>query len=291
MRVPPPPRRSRSRKVLFYVRKVKRICFYRFSKKKSNERKLKSTKTWSKYLKHKFVNVRTPLTSVRIEDMVNLPSATQVRSAKSKPLLITTFYDGCENRPDVTMLQRTRLSRLHLSKRKFRLSHFDNLETYLNNDNKLKQKMNHECANSVRIIKNIYMKNADVKVVYHGKNIIQRKNLLFQHSTDLQKKTLNNTIQVTNPNSPEFVDFGNDISVRLHDYSVIDKENIISRKLFDKGKGKRNKYLYNINGKKEHINNPEIKKLFIKSPALHITYSPKVVNTQTSEIVVISHFR
>lgn len=220
MRAPPPLRNSRAKHLS--------ICFLRLQNLWSC-RKIK--RRWHLHKLHRakgnidFATANLTL-DTRVEDMINIPTAFEPISAREKPLMIASFPSGCSDSPNVRILQKAKLSRLFLSKRKYRLRHYDNNVVWdqykknsimENKDQPFTTEKSHNCAETVNSIKKFASKDADVKVIFHGKNIIKQQNVLYRRNNENK--------------GPEFIEFGPALSIRLNDYeSLKDKKRNVTNK-------------------------------------------------------------
>lgn len=132
---------------------------------------------------------------------MNIPTALQPRKSRKKPLLIAAFPKGCSRSPRVRVLQRNRLSKLMISKRKYKLK---SLEVHDTSKVNIQMVETHRCANKVGSIKKMTSKNADVKVIYHETNVIKCSNLRLSSAIDSR--------------SPEIFEFAPNKSIRIKDY-------------------------------------------------------------------------
>lgn len=194
MRAPPPPRRSKSRLAAYCVVRLRQLLScYRLRKR------------WHLHKLHKIHRrgdvAVSPISGIRAEDMMNLPSSLHLKENRKKPLLIAQFPKGCSKSPRVRVLQRNRLSKLMISKRKYKLKSFDvDAARRL----RVREDGTHPCANTVGSIKKMASKNADVRVIYHEANVIKCSNILYPSRADLQ--------------SPELFEFAPNRSIRIKDY-------------------------------------------------------------------------
>lgn len=193
MRAPPPPRRSKSRFLAHCVVQLRQlISCYRLRKR------------WHLHKLHKIHRTGgaavSPISGIHAEDMMNMPTALQPRNSRKKPLLIAEFPKGCSRSPRVRVLQRNRLSKLMISKRKYKLKSFD-----VDGARKLtvQEAVTHQCANTVGSIKKMTSRNADVRVIYHETNVIKCSKLDFS---------------TINSQSPELFEFAPNRSIRIKDY-------------------------------------------------------------------------
>ena len=166
--------------------------------------------------------VATPTSGVRIEDMFNVPTALLPKSSRCKPLLLVSFPQGCDRSPVLKYLKKTSFARRVITRKKFRLKHFNlgvigrrlrnrHLEkravventscvtgiTKENSNDNMKAGALHttfgepdmrqpldtyrqdklECVKTVRILKNHIAGDADIRVIFHDRNVIKMTNL------------------------------------------------------------------------------------------------------------------
>lgn len=195
MRAPPPPRRSRSRFVVLCVVRLRQLISGHKLKKRWHLHKL------HKFQRHDLVCV-SPGSGIRAEDMMNIPSSLRPRNARHRPLLIAAFPKGCSRSPRVRILQRNRLSKLMISKRKYKLKRFD-FKNLSNTDDR-KNTVTHRCAQTVGSIKKVTAGNADVRVIFHETNVIKCSNIGVGSEGGLH--------------SPELFEFAPNQSIRIRDY-------------------------------------------------------------------------
>ncbi|CCD27312.1 Osw1p NDAI_0K01210 [Naumovozyma dairenensis CBS 421] len=204
MRAPPPPRRSKWSFIINIKLKLKRFYTCHKLRKRWDIHQIKRTQY------RKFMN-DSPISAVRVEDMLNLPSGLIPRSIRKKPLVIASFPRGCKNPPRINVLQRNEKSRIFLSRRKYKLK---NLDTHMNDKMFESLRGNNEpysCAQTVRSIKKMTRSHADVKTIFHHKNIIKCTSLF---TDDLQ--------------TPQIMKFDNERSIRLTEYGLLTrKKNIL----------------------------------------------------------------
>ncbi|QLL30986.1 hypothetical protein HG536_0A08010 [Torulaspora globosa] len=194
MRAPPPPRRSRSRFLALCVVRLRQLISGHRLKKRWHLHKLHE-------FQRKGLICLSPESGIRAEDMINIPSALQPKKTRQKPLLIAAFPKGCSRSPRVRVLQRNRLSRLMISKRKYKLKPF---EVKGRHDREEDGAVTHRCAQTVGSIKKLTASNADVRVIFHDTNVIKCSNLIVPAEADQC--------------SPELFEFAPNQSIRIHDY-------------------------------------------------------------------------
>ncbi|QLG70692.1 hypothetical protein HG535_0A06340 [Zygotorulaspora mrakii] len=203
MRAPPPPRRSRVRFFTVYVSRLRQFCTLYKIKKRWKLHKLHT-------VERRGYTIVSPLSAIRADDMVNLPTGLQNKSHKKKPLLIASFPRGCSRSPRVKLLQRNRLSKIFLSRRKYNLKYFDVTGIKEKNCSSRQSCSSYHCAHVVRTIKKVTSKNADVRVIFHDNNTIKSHNL---------------PINTENIDSPQLLEFGPHQSIRIKNYSTLDRKN------------------------------------------------------------------
>lgn len=234
MRAPPPIRKNRRNWIPLTFIKIKS----KFSMKKCKRRwqlhKLHKTQYRQfkdkKYIKHckknkqkgskngdlttsnddsnvkKIHNDYELLTGVRIEDTFNLESQYLPESQTIKPLLVTSFRNGCSNSPNVTILQRNKLSKLKLSKRQYSLKSYNLKNSMRINHISISDVPDFQCSQTVRIIKKITQEHADVRVIFHNDNVV--KNNYVQVDKMDNVKSLPSTELMTNKNTGDDVSPG-----------------------------------------------------------------------------------
>ena len=235
MREPPEPRKSKSNILPFCILKIQRLIKCHKLKRKWHTYSLKKTQYTgdkkSSITQHKTTNVTlqgkygpyvaTPTSGVRIEDMFNVPTALLPKSSRCKPLLLVSFPQGCDRSPVLKYLKKTSFARRMITRKKFRLKHFnlgiigrrlknrrlerkstsentdgvtmdtkENAESNVNTgilhttvgpamrqpmDTRRQDKL--ECVKTVRILKNHVAGDADIRVIFHDRNVIKMTNL------------------------------------------------------------------------------------------------------------------
>lgn len=222
MRAPPPPRKSRSRFITVCILRLRQLCTGYKLKKRWHLHKLHKLQRRGNY-------VASPISGIRTDDMLNLPTGMQNKSCKQKPLLIAAFPKGCSRSPRVRLLQRNRLSKVLISKRKYKLKYFDaHAFGETANSGIIKEgRVTHRCAHTVGSIKKVTSKNADIKIIFHDRNVIKSLNLPAASQY--------------NPQSPELLEFAPQQSIRIKDYSTLSRRSFTleSPEHMD-GKRKRN---------------------------------------------------
>ncbi|CCK72268.1 Osw1p KNAG_0J01870 [Huiozyma naganishii CBS 8797] len=202
MRVPPKPRASRLPRFLIRVKNA--VCFKRLKLRRKNKRLNK--------LQYK-QSMQAAITNsgLRVEDTFNIPTNFLPRSARNKPLLIANFKRGCDRSPEVKILQKTRLRRLFMSKRRIKMKYFNYHDCKRNNEiNNVAEQTVHnntmQCATNVHTIKTLTRKNADVRVIYYSDNVVKR------FSPEKKMETVNGEV------SPEYIEFTGTKSVKIAKY-------------------------------------------------------------------------
>lgn len=120
-----------------------------------------------------------PLSGIRCEDMINLPSELAPRSAKYKPLLIASFNNGCDRSPTLQYLKKNNHHSFYSFKReKYKLHNLDysNMKPCAKYNNGC-HAYTMPCAAAVHSIKETTGKYADLKVIFHDRNTIKVTNL------------------------------------------------------------------------------------------------------------------
>ncbi|GAV53971.1 hypothetical protein ZYGR_0AK04730 [Zygosaccharomyces rouxii] len=201
MRAPPPPRKSRSRYLTTCCLRLKQV----FTGSKLKKR-------WHLHKLHKFRRkgqlAVSPVSGIHVEDMLNLPTGLQNRSAKGKPLLIAAFSKGCTKSPQLRLLQRNKFYGLPMTKRKYKLKTFDATVTEKKATATPTQRT-HLCAPRVGSIKKVTSKDADLKIIFHNNNVIKSINLEKESHATL--------------NSPQLLEFAPQQSIRIKDYPSLAK--------------------------------------------------------------------
>lgn len=113
------------------------------------------------------------LTGVRVEDTFNLETQYLPGSQVDKPLLVASFRRGCAHSPNVTILQRNKLSRLKLSKRQYSLKSYNLKNSMRVNQISIADGKDFQCSQTVRVIKKLTKENADIKVIFHNDNVVK----------------------------------------------------------------------------------------------------------------------
>lgn len=211
MRAPPSPRKSRSGHLLYFYFRLRQCFSCQRLKRRWHIHKLHVHQYSTRW------NL-SPLSGIQIEDMINEPSGLCPGSAKKKPLLIARFPKGCQESPRVYVLQRNNLSRLKLSKRKYALRFYYNdfFGKDFNKKDELINESQQHCAETVRKIKKVTAKHADVKIIYHDKNTIRS----YRLSGKNDKKLIVHGVlgEEEEDSSSVYIRFGEDHSLRVRDY-------------------------------------------------------------------------
>ncbi|EDO17133.1 hypothetical protein Kpol_1072p3 [Vanderwaltozyma polyspora DSM 70294] len=221
MRAPPPLRNSKSKALSIAIIKVRQL--YSCTRLKRRWHVYKLHKLKKGIADNNLINSGqdiSPVSSPHAENMINIPSGLDSKANFKKPLLIASFPEGCSNSPKMHVLRRNSLSRLLLSRRRYKLKHYYNetmvkgttgdepIRMVQNNCNHLNE---FQCASNVASIRKIASEDADIKVVFHGRNIIKQLNIPIK-----EKRT---------EKSPEFLEFGPSLSLRIKDFpSLLKKE-------------------------------------------------------------------
>ncbi|CCH59210.1 hypothetical protein TBLA_0B03710 [Henningerozyma blattae CBS 6284] len=230
MKAAPIPRKSKSRWVTMKLVKIGNVLHCYPCRKRWSLHKLhcKNRTLTFKSIKNKRKNTNktaitttindlySPTISLRGEDMLDIETSLRPASRNRKPLLITTFPDGCSASPRIHILQKTRFGRYVVSKRRYKLKYFnsesfterivkvkpkpkkqenlihieDNQNHNQNEENptvltieplvqvpKNDQNPSYTCAQTIHLIKNEISKNSDFRVIFHDKNVIKTLNL------------------------------------------------------------------------------------------------------------------
>lgn len=204
MRAPPPPRKSNSNILLLYLLHVRHIFTGQKIKRRWRLHRLKRNAHRSLYRKRENLS---PISGLRVEDMFNLPTDLQPYSSKNKPLLIATFGKGCDRSPKLEYLKKNKFPRRTLTRRKYRLKYLNgNKIKYTCKNMSFNSKCDDSltCAKTVRSIKYVTGDNADVRLIFHNKNIIKRLN-----------------IRNENRETPGVLEFDANNSVNLHGFKTL----------------------------------------------------------------------
>lgn len=228
----------------------KRLTFNRLK----NRRKL--------HLLHKSLNKKKqqdngkkPSDDLRVEDTFNLKTGYLPKTQYKKPLLIATFSNSCEEVPTINVLERSKLSSLHLTKRKFKLKLFNNRLIKRSTPN---SPINLECVKNIRSIKNLTEKNADVKVIFHNKNTIRS----FPIKKENRKQS---KITGENPLQRKVIRFNPNYSFTINPFPTLEKsecqEDIVNIKQLKPGED---------DSKKVDLKAPD--KNNIREPTIQVVY-------------------
>lgn len=189
MRAPPPHRKSKSLRVPIFFINLKR-------KLKCNDwKRRKRVHLLHRLHRQKYNNrfFTPPGSGLRVEDSFTLRTEYLHPDVVDKPLVIATFSRDCQELPTINILERSKLSRLRLMKRKFKLKLFNyNLsklpeqkgenKEHINSINCNNINNNFRCVSTVRSIKNLVEKDADVRVIFHNKNTIRSFPLKYNNT-------------------------------------------------------------------------------------------------------------
>ncbi|CCC69110.1 hypothetical protein NCAS_0C01200 [Naumovozyma castellii] len=204
MRAQPPPRKSNWSLIVNTVIKIRRFYSCHRLRKRWNIHQIHR-------VQYKRFIARSPTLEFRSEDMFNIPTNMIPKDTKKKPLMIASFPEGCSNSPQLNVLQRNEKSRLFLSRRRYKLKNIDNKNfkpvPRIGSDS-----MNplYPCAETVRSIKQLTNRHADVRVVFHNSNVIK--------STRLRKEQEDGV-------TPQLIQFDNERTIRLDDYPALSRRN------------------------------------------------------------------
>ncbi|CAI4036544.1 hypothetical protein SMKI_15G3920 [Saccharomyces mikatae IFO 1815] len=217
MRAPPSPRKSRSGHLLYLYFRLRQCFRCQGLRRRWHIHKLHI---------HQY-NTRwnlSPLSETRIEDMINVPSGLCSESAKRKPLLIARFSKGCQESPRVYVLQRNNLSRLRLSKRKYALRFYHS--NFFGKDSKINEGsiydiQHQQCAETVRKIKKVAAKHADIKIIFHDKNTIRSDKL---RGGNIRKLHMPGVLEEEEEDSSSvYIRFCDNHSLRVKDYHSLNR--------------------------------------------------------------------
>ncbi|CAG61575.1 uncharacterized protein GVI51_K08855 [Nakaseomyces glabratus] len=230
MRAPPPQRKSKSRYFAPYFVNIRELLRFRKIKAFWNRQKLFKKQFENLHqvyqqrynssidshpdgqvalCNHENLTQITPISGIRIEDMCCLSSTHESQSADKKPLLIATFPRGCNRSPTVRILKRNKWSWLPISKRKYKLSFFNNEIFDPQLHSKSIEVKSHTCANTVRMIRKYAHEKANVKIIFHNRNIIKSK-FLDGHEDAIRP--------------PSYIEFGNNHTLRIEDFRSLKRK-------------------------------------------------------------------
>lgn len=188
MRAPPPPRISKSNRWLLTVTYIKNLFHCHRLRRKWNLHQLKKKSKKSPYTN----NAISPISGIRVEDMMNLPTNLLPHSSKSKPLLIATFPRGCSRSPHLKYLEKNSFTTRTLTKRKYKTEYLNNSRIKVGVDRVnvgTQYDPSLKCVKTVRSIRENTKKYADVRLIFHDINTIrisQLKNNTDQPPTEIQ---------------------------------------------------------------------------------------------------------
>lgn len=146
MKALPIPRRSKTRYIKTYMIRISNHLHCYRCRKRWSLHKLHCMNRKNQYSLNKKRVINSPRSSIMIEDMINLNSSLRPHSNSRKPLLITTFPNGCSASPRIHILEKTRFGRFLISKRKYKLKFF-HYERFVQNDMK-----NHHAQNKENMV-------------------------------------------------------------------------------------------------------------------------------------------
>lgn len=199
MRAPPPRRKSLSLKIPLFLIKLKRKIQCNNWKKRKRIHKLHRI-----HRKKRTNNLEIPEFDIRAEDSYSMRTEYLSSNIVDKPLLIATFNRDCTNFPQINILERSKMSQLHLKKRKFKLKilNYNPINLSNNVDNANQQ---FRCVSTIRSIKNLVDNDADVRPIFHNKNIIRCFSL---EGLENNENNVNNNNNLTQKKYIKFVDNG-----------------------------------------------------------------------------------
>lgn len=112
--------------------------------------------------------------------MMNIPTHLLPSSSKSKPLLIATFPRGCSHSPHLKLLEKNNFTTRTITGRKYKTEYLNNSRIKCTS-NKVKILSKHDpslkCVKTVRSIRGTTKKYADVRLIFHDKNVIKVSNI------------------------------------------------------------------------------------------------------------------
>lgn len=201
MRAPPPPRISNSNCWLVAITYIKNLFHCHRLKRKWNLYKLKKKTKKSPYKP----NDISPISGIRVEDMMNIPTHLLPHSSKSKPLLIATFPRGCARSPHLKYLEKNSLTMRTLTKRKYKTEKLNNTRVKIGADKVTilsQYDSSLKCVKTVRSIRENTKKYADIRLIFHDNNTIKISQL--KNNSDLPPTKIEfdgkNTITLQNLN-------------------------------------------------------------------------------------------
>ncbi|SMN22110.1 similar to Saccharomyces cerevisiae YOR255W OSW1 Protein involved in sporulation [Maudiozyma saulgeensis] len=177
MRAPPPPRVSKSNFWILAATYIKNIFNCHRLKKRWNLHQLKKK---TKQAPYNISQDISPISGIRVEDMMNIPTHLLPSSSKSKPLLIATFPRGCSRSPHLKLLEKNSFTTRTITRKKYKTEYLNNSRVKYTS-NKVKILSKHDpslkCIKTVRSIKGTTKKYADIKLIFHDKNVIKVSNI------------------------------------------------------------------------------------------------------------------
>ncbi|SCV02523.1 LAME_0H02366g1_1 [Lachancea meyersii CBS 8951] len=207
MRAVPVPRKSRTRFVRRKTGQIYQIVSFRKIRRKYNLHHIhrlhrKNTRS----VRHKQFDGNKLMTPLVIDDYVNMRSGLESPTAKNKPLLIASFPNGYSRSPRVKVLQKNKLYRLWISRRRYRLRKYN---PGLPKCRAQGQETDYdECVRSCRVIKKQASKYADVKFNFERPNVVKTVCIPVDHLKDRK---------------PQFLEFHPDRSIRLDEFTSLSR--------------------------------------------------------------------
>ncbi|SCU95788.1 LAMI_0F03796g1_1 [Lachancea mirantina] len=202
MRVAPPPRKSRVRRLRRLASGAHRIATLKRVRRYWNLHKVHKINRRNKrkrgISRERFAG-NTPLNS---GDFLDLGSFADSANADHKPLIITSYPNGCGRSPRVKILQRNSFHKSLISKRRYKLRKF-NPGIFESTDAEISRI---DCFESAVRIKRSVSKHADVKVTFEERNVIKTTCLPYS---------------ITDGQGPEYLQFGPGRRILLADFSSL----------------------------------------------------------------------
>ncbi|SCU79716.1 LAFA_0B05160g1_1 [Lachancea sp. 'fantastica'] len=202
MRAVPVPRKSRARFLRRKAGRLYQVVSFRKVRRKLNLHQIHQLhRRNAKNFRRKRFDAGKLMTPIVAGDGVNLWSGIESPAAKSKPLLIASFPNGYSRSPRVKVLQKNRLSRSWVSRRRYRLHKYNPglQRSHIPETGKEYE----ECVRSCRAIKRQASKYADVKFNFERQNVMRTVCIPNYH---LQDQT------------PHLLEFHPDHSIRLEEF-------------------------------------------------------------------------
>ncbi|CEP60158.1 Osw1p LALA0_S01e04324g [Lachancea lanzarotensis] len=207
MRAIPVPRKSRARFLRRKAGRLYQVMSFRKVRRKFNLHQIHQLhRKNAKKFRRKPFDAGKLMTPIVAGDGVNLWSGIESPAAKSKPLLIASFPNGYNRSPRVKVLQKNRLSKLWISRRRYRLRKYN---PGLQKSQIPGAEVGYEdCVRSCRTIKRQASKYADVKFIFERQNVMRTVCIPNGHLPD---------------QNPRLLEFHPDHSIRLEDFPSLQR--------------------------------------------------------------------